>query len=76
VKLLCCAIAADEVAISEISFGPMSAKATGTHHAKRWKGPASQGKRCMFGRAERIFCVLCRRLFWRDPNPARAAEKP
>jgi hypothetical protein len=23
-----------------------------------------------------MFCVLCRRLFWRDPKPARAAVKP
>jgi hypothetical protein len=23
-----------------------------------------------------MFCVLCRRLFWRDPKPVRAADKP
>jgi hypothetical protein len=23
-----------------------------------------------------MFCVLCRRLFWRDPKPKRAADKP
>jgi len=48
VKLLCCVVATDVVAISEISFGPMSLKATGTHHAKRCEGPASQGKRVHF----------------------------
>jgi hypothetical protein len=48
VKLLCCAVAVDVVAIGEISFGPTSLKSTGTHHAKRCKGPASQGKRVHF----------------------------
>jgi len=23
-----------------------------------------------------MFCVLCRRLFWRDPKPVRAAVRP
>jgi hypothetical protein len=48
VKLLCCAVAVDVVAICEISFGPMSLKALWTHHARRCKGPASQGKRVHF----------------------------
>src|SRR5580698_8032999 len=34
------------------------------------RGPASKASECIFGRAERMFCVLCRRLFWRDPKPA------
>ena len=43
-KLLCRAVATLVVVISEISFGPMSLKATGTHHAKRCEGPAFQGR--------------------------------
>jgi hypothetical protein len=54
----------------------MSLKATGTHHAKRCEGPASEGKRVHFRGAERRFCVLGRRLFWRDPKPVRAAVRP
>jgi hypothetical protein len=23
-----------------------------------------------------MFCVRCRRLFWRDPKPVRAADRP
>jgi hypothetical protein len=76
VKLFCCAVAIDVVAIAEVSFGPMSLKATGTHHAKRCKGPASQGKRVHFREGLKNFLRSVQKIVLERPETRRAAFKP
>jgi hypothetical protein len=75
-KLLCCAVAVDVVAICEISFGPMSLNSTGTHHAKRCKGPASQGKRVHFREGRKNVLRSVQKIVVEGPETRRAAAKP
>ena len=75
-KVLCCAVATGVVAISEISFGPLPLKALGTHHAKRCKGPGSQGKRVHFREGRKNVLRSVQKIVLERPETRRAANKP
>jgi hypothetical protein len=76
VKPFCCAVATLVVVIAEISFGPMSLKATGTHHAKRCEGPASQGKRVHFREDRKNVLRSVPKIVLERPETRRAAVRP
>jgi hypothetical protein len=54
----------------------MSLKATGTHHAKRCKGPASQGKRVHFREGRKNVLRSLQKIVLERPETRRAAGKP
>jgi hypothetical protein len=54
----------------------MSLKATGTHHAKRCEGPASQGKRVHFREGRKNVLRSVQNIVLERPETRRAAVKP
>jgi hypothetical protein len=54
----------------------MSLKATGTHHAKRCEGPASQGKRVHFWEGRKNVLRSLQKILLERPETRRAADKP
>ena len=75
-KLFCSAVATLVVAISEISFGPVSLKALGTHNAKRCEGPASQGKRVHFREGRKNVLRSLQKIVLERLETRRAAVRP
>jgi len=54
----------------------MSLKATGTHHAKRCEGPASQGKRVHFREGRKNVLRFLQKIVLEGPETLGAAAKP